>query len=99
MNYPIPNNSAEIVALRHQPVDEELIVAAIAGVVHLARAQGQSLEELTSEVMADHRLLDRNSRLLLSEIVAQAWNTLGQDHAPQASIKVTTSARRNSATC
>lgn len=76
MNYPIPTNPQEIVALRQQPVDEELIAAALAGVVRLARSQGQSLEELTAEVMADDRLLNRDMRRWLSDVVAQAWDTI-----------------------
>ncbi len=76
MNYPIPVNSQEIVALRHKPVNEELIVTAIAGVVQIARSKGQSLEDLTAEVLADDSLLDRESRRWLSEIVTHAWKTL-----------------------
>ncbi|WP_088891629.1 hypothetical protein [Leptolyngbya ohadii] len=76
MHYPIPASSQEIVALRQQPVNEELIVAAIAGVVHVARSQGQSLEDLTAEVLADDSLLDRELRRWLSDIVTEAWKTL-----------------------
>ncbi len=76
MNYPIPNNPQEILALRQQPVDEELVAAAIAGVVRVARSQGQSLEEVTAEVMADDAILNRSMRLWLSDIVAHAWNSL-----------------------
>lgn len=74
MDYPIPTNSQEIVALRQQPVDEELVAAAIAGVVQIARSKGQSLEDLKAEVMADDSLLDRDLRVWLSDIVAHAWN-------------------------
>ena len=76
MNYPIPNNSQEIVALRKQPVDDELVAAAIAGVIYVARSQGQTLEDLTAEVMADDRLLDRELRRRLSSVVSQAWDQL-----------------------
>ncbi len=76
MNYPIPVNPQEIVALRHQPVSEELIAAAIAGVITVARSNGQSLDELMAEVMADDSLLDRQHRRWLSEIVAHAWERL-----------------------
>jgi len=76
MNYPIPANPQEVVALRQQRVDEELIAAAIAGVIGVARSKGQSLEDLRAEVLADDSLLDWQSRLLLSEIVAQAWESL-----------------------
>jgi hypothetical protein len=76
MDYPIPTNSQEVVALRQKPVDAELVAAAIAGVVQVARSQGQSLEELTAEVMADDSLLDVNLRVWLSDIVAHAWENL-----------------------
>jgi hypothetical protein len=67
MHYPIPVNSQEIVALRQKPINEELIAAAIAGVVQIARSKGQTL---------DDRLLDRDSRRWLSDIVVQAWQSL-----------------------
>ncbi|HEY9658098.1 MAG TPA: hypothetical protein V6C65_06575 [Allocoleopsis sp.] len=76
MNYPIPASSQEIVDLKQKPVNEELIARAIAGVVHIARSKGQSLEDLTAEVLADDSLLDREARRWLSDIVAQAWKTL-----------------------
>ncbi|HEY9605053.1 MAG TPA: hypothetical protein V6C85_25845 [Allocoleopsis sp.] len=76
MNYPIPANPQEIVALRQKPVDEELVAAAIAGVIQIARSQGQSLDDLTAEVLAEDTLLDRDQRRWLSDIVAQAWETL-----------------------
>jgi hypothetical protein len=55
------------------PVTEELIAAAIAGVVNSARAQGQSLDELTGLVLAEDQDLDKVTRQWLSEIVAEAW--------------------------
>ncbi len=76
MNYHIPVNPQEIIKLGQRPVNEELIATAIAGVVQIARSRGQSLEDLTAEVLADDCLLDRDSRRRLSDIVAQAWQTL-----------------------
>ncbi len=76
MNYPIPANPQEIAALQQKPVDEELVAAAIAGVVQIARSQGQSLDELTAEVLAEDNLLDRTQRIWLSNIVIQAWQSL-----------------------
>lgn len=76
MNYPIPANPQEIVALRQKPVDEELVAAAIAGVIQIARSQGQSLDDLTAEVLAEDSLLDQAQRRWLSDIVRQAWQTL-----------------------
>ncbi len=76
MNYPIPVSSQEIVALRQKPVDEELVAAAIAGVIQIARQEGQSLDDLTAEVLAEDSLLDQAQRRWLSDIVAQAWVSL-----------------------
>lgn len=76
MNYPIPANPQEVVALRQKSVNEELIAAAIAGVIQVARSKGQSLDELMAEVLADDALLDIQQRRWLSEIVAVAWKEL-----------------------
>lgn len=76
MNYPIPENLEEISALRHKPVDNDLVAAAIAGVIQIARSQGKSLDELTAEVLMDHQLLDPHMRRLLNDILVQAWKEL-----------------------
>jgi hypothetical protein len=76
MNYPIPDSPKDIFDLQQQPVDEELVAAAIAGVIKIVRAQGQSLEELTAQVLADDPLLDKQQRRWLSQVVAQAWNSI-----------------------
>ncbi|MDF5708572.1 MAG: hypothetical protein PUP90_13020 [Nostoc sp. S4] len=73
MNYPIPDSPQEIVALGQQPIDEELVASAIAGVIKIVRAQGQSLEELTAQLLAEDPLLDQQQRRWLSQLVAQAW--------------------------
>lgn len=75
MNYPIPASPQEIVALRQKPVDEDLVAAAIAGVIQVVRAQGQSLEQLTAQLLADDSLLNREQRCQLSDVVAQAWKS------------------------
>ena len=75
MHYPIPASPQEIVDLRQKPVDEELVAAAIAGVIKIVRAQGQSLEQLTAQVLADDSLLDLQQRRWLSDVVAQAWES------------------------
>ncbi|MBW4565468.1 MAG: hypothetical protein KME32_31165 [Mojavia pulchra JT2-VF2] len=75
MNYPIPDSPQDIVALQQRPVDEELVASAIAGVVKIVRAQGQSLEELTAQVLADDPMLDKQQRRWLSKLVAQAWES------------------------
>lgn len=76
MNYPIPSSAEEVIALRHNPIDEELVAAAIAGVVQIARSQGQSLAQLTAEVLAEDAILDKVQRMWLSELIAQAWEKL-----------------------
>jgi hypothetical protein len=77
MNYPIPDNPQEMIALRQKPVDEELVAAAIAGVIKIVRSQGQSLEDLTAQVLADDCVLDKQQRRWLSQLVAQAWESIG----------------------
>ncbi len=76
MNYPIPTNPQEMIALRQQPLNEELVASAIAGVIQIARSRSQSLDELKAEVLADDNLLDLAQRRWLSEIVAEAWGNL-----------------------
>jgi hypothetical protein len=76
MNYPIPKNSQEMIALRQQPLNEELVATAIAGVVQIARSRSQSLDDLKAEVLADDNILDLSQRLWLSDIVTQAWENL-----------------------
>ncbi|MEA5619111.1 hypothetical protein VB711_14880 [Cronbergia sp. UHCC 0137] len=75
MNYPIPDSPQEIFALRQQPVDEELVAVVIAGVVKVVRAQGQSLEELTAQVLADDPMLDIQQRRWLSKVITQVWDS------------------------
>lgn len=76
MNYPIPVNPQDIVALGQKPVDEELVAAAIAGVIQIARQRGQSLADLTAEVLEEDSWLDPSQRRWLSDIVALAWESL-----------------------
>ena len=49
------------------------MAAVIAGVIRVVRAQGQSLDQLTTQVLADDKMLDRQQRHWLSQLVAQAW--------------------------
>ena len=76
MDYPIPANTEEILALRNRSINEEIIASAIAGVVQIARNQGQSLEELTAGILKDDSLLELDRRKWLSEIIIQAWTLL-----------------------
>lgn len=80
MNYPIPVSPQEVAALRQRPVNEELIVAAIAGVINIARSQGQSLEDLKAQVLAEDSLLDPCTRRWLSRFVSQAWERLPEPY-------------------
>ncbi|TVP60341.1 MAG: hypothetical protein EA343_17680 [Nodularia sp. (in: Bacteria)] len=73
MNYPIPDSPQEIFALRQQPIDEELVASAIAGVIKLVRSEGQSLEELTAQLLADDPMLNQQQRRWLSQLVTQSW--------------------------
>ena len=76
MNYSIPATAQEVVALRQHPINGELVVAAIAGVVTIARSQGQSLEDLTAELLAEDTWLDAGQRLWLSTVVTDTWQYL-----------------------
>jgi hypothetical protein len=75
MNYPIPDSPQEIFALKQQPIDEELVASAIAGVIKIVRSQGQSLDDLTAQLLADDPLLDHQQRRWLSKLVTQAWES------------------------
>jgi hypothetical protein len=57
-------------------ITEELIAAAIAGLVSSAHAQGESLDDLTRLVLAEDPELDQRTRQWLSEIVKEAWQDL-----------------------
>jgi hypothetical protein len=76
LNYTIPTSLQEMIALRQQPVTDELVATAIAGVIKMARDREQSLEDLTAEVLEDDNVLDLVQRRWLSDVVAQAWQHL-----------------------
>ena len=76
MDYPIPASTEEILALKNNSVNEEVVASAIAGVIRITRNNGQSLEELTAGVLQDDCLLDLECRKWLSELVTQAWTML-----------------------
>ncbi len=76
MDYFIPANEEEMLALKNSSVNEEVIATAIAGVVQIARRQGQSLEELTESILQDDRVLDLERRQWLSKMIIQAWEIL-----------------------
>ena len=56
-----------------QPLTEELVAEAIAGIIGAAKANGRSLTDLTEEVLMDDHVLDNSTRHWLSDIVSQAW--------------------------
>lgn len=76
MDYPIPASTEEILALKNNSINEEIIATAIAGVVQIARCQGQSLEELTESILKDDRVLNLDRRKWLKEMIVQAWSIL-----------------------
>lgn len=66
--------------LENSPADKSVseanIATAIVHVIETARSQGQTLEDIITELMTDDALLDPKSRQLLREILTQAWKTL-----------------------
>lgn len=76
MNYLIPANAEEMLSLKNSAINEEVIATAIAGVVQMARQQGQSIEQLTESILQDDRVLDSERRQWLSQMIIQAWNIL-----------------------
>jgi hypothetical protein len=73
MQYQMPVTLEDVVALRGYPVSEELLVAAIAGVVELFQAQGKTLEQLKDHLMQPDQWLDDQQRLWLANLAADAW--------------------------
>jgi hypothetical protein len=76
MRYPIPATSTELVELRNSPPNEELVAAAIAGVIQISRAEGKSLDDVVTELLLDDSRLDTTQRQWLTQIVSQAWQKL-----------------------
>ena len=58
---------------------EEVVAAAIAGVIGAAKAEGKSLEDVTEEVLSEDTILDNPTRKWLSNIVTEAWVTVPED--------------------
>ncbi len=76
MNYSIPATTEEILALGNKSINEDVIVTAIAGVISIARKQGQSLEDLQQQVLQDDLILDIIQRRWLKDLIAKAWEML-----------------------
>ncbi|ATS18639.1 hypothetical protein BRW62_07610 [Parathermosynechococcus lividus PCC 6715] len=77
MYYPIPRSFEEMAALSHYPVSEELVAAAIAGMITICRAQGHTLADVQAWVLDDDDLLDAKTRQWLSDVVEAAWSSVG----------------------
>lgn len=80
MDYPIPANAEEMLALKNNSVNEEVIATAIAGVVQIARQQNQSLEELIKSILKDDQVLDPERRKWLSQMIISAWEILPEQN-------------------
>jgi hypothetical protein len=76
MDFSIPSTPQEILELKQSPVSPETVARAIAGVIQVARSKGQSLDELTAEVLMDDCLLDSQQRSWLCKVLTDAWNRL-----------------------
>jgi hypothetical protein len=55
-----------------------MIAAVIAGIIRMARAQGQSLDDLTEEILAEDPILDQVQRRWLSQLLTNAWQNLAE---------------------
>jgi hypothetical protein len=93
MNYPIPPPRAATGPVSF--VDDNALVEALQVVVRSARAQGQTLDDVMAEVLADDPLLSANQRQILSEIVAKAWEQIPEERAELATVTpISTESRR-----
>ena len=76
MNYNIPATTEEILALGNKSISEDVIVTAIAGVINIAREEGQSLEDLQQQILQDDLILDILQRRWLKDFITKAWEVL-----------------------
>jgi hypothetical protein len=93
MNYPIPPPTAAAMPYDRsavsgpQPsVNDDILVDALQVVVIAARANGQTLADVMTEVLADDPHLTVSQRQLLSEIVAKAWEAMPEERAELATV-------------
>ncbi|MBE9032167.1 hypothetical protein IQ266_20725 [filamentous cyanobacterium LEGE 11480] len=96
MNYPIPPNSSDGDGLC-KSVDENALVDALKIVVISARANGQTLEDVKAEILADDQLLDVSQRTLLSDVVAKAWEEIPSEKPELATVTPISSETRRKA--
>jgi len=57
-------------------ISPQLVAQEIAMVIEFARSQGQSLEDLIGEILAEDPILNKDQRRWLSNIIIQAWKNL-----------------------
>ena len=76
MKYNIPATTEEILALGNKSISEDVIVTAIAGVINIAREEGQSLEDLQQQILQDDLILDILQRRWLKDFITKAWEVL-----------------------
>lgn len=75
----IPGSRDELEALRDRPVSDEVMAVAILGVISLARAEGQSLEDLLHQLKqedAGSAELEQADCEDLCRLVTFAWDSL-----------------------
>lgn len=76
MEYPVTKSLKSVAPLEPATITPDHIADAVLGVIQSARAQGQSLDDITAEVLADDAMLDVRIRHLLSDIVREAWTVV-----------------------
>ncbi len=69
-------NSHTFNPLKSEPVSPQLVAETIAFVIDTARNQGQTLEDLVKEILAEDQILEQPQRRWLSNIIIQAWKNL-----------------------
>lgn len=62
--------------LANERVSLQLVAEAIAFVIDTARNQGQTLDDLVNEILAEDPILNQLQRRWLSNIIIQAWKNL-----------------------
>jgi hypothetical protein len=62
--------------LTSERVSPQSVAEVIALVIDTARNQGQTLEDLVNEILAEDPILDQPQRRWLSNIIIQAWKNL-----------------------
>lgn len=58
---------------------EELVALAITDIVSVAKAKGSSYQELERCLLADDKVLDKKTRIWLSQVVASVWESIDKN--------------------